>query len=175
MMTMKKLMIKNEKGFALLAALIACLILLAIGMLVINMSTGELFTTSALVGHKKAIIAAESGVTKIMNDGFPENWTTAHSYTDDANCGAANFTAYTWLSVQNSTDTTTQFAVCAPRVSTRPSMPAPGYALGGGGGSTVSYGYMRYDTTAVGRSTAYKSQTKLDVGVGFGPVPIGGN
>ena len=172
---MRKYFIKNQKGFALLAALIACLILLAVGMLVINMTTGELFTTTAVVGQKKAVIAAESGVTKIMNDGFPENWTAANGYTEDANCGAANFAAYTWLSVQNSTDTTTQFAVCAPRVSTRPSMPAPGYALGGGGGSTVSYGYMRYDTTAVGRSSAYNSQTKLDVGVGFGPVPIGGN
>jgi Tfp pilus assembly protein PilV len=175
MMIMKKNIIKNEKGFVLMAALIACLILLAIGMLVINMSTGELFTTSELVGQKKAIIAAESGVTKILNDGFPENWTAANSYTEDANCGAEGFTAYTWLPVQNSTDITTQFAVCAPRVSSQPAMPAPGYALGGGGGSTVSYGYMRYDTTAVGRSTVYKAQTKIDVGVGFGPVPIGGN
>ncbi len=174
-MAVKKYIIKNEKGFALMAALLACLILLAIGMLVINMSTGELFTTSALVGQKKAIIASESGITKIMNDGFPENWTAANGYTVDNNCGASNFTNYNWLPVQNSTDTTTQFAVCAPRVSTRPSMPAPGYALGGGGGSTVSYGYMRYDTTAVGRSTVYNSETKLDVGVGFGPVPIGGN
>jgi len=172
---MRKYFIKNQKGFALLAALIACLILLAVGMLVINMTTGELFTTTALVGQNKALIAAETGVTKIMTDGFPENWTAANNYTVHADCGAPGFTDYTWQIIPHSTDANTQFAVCAPRVSQLPSMHAPGYALGGGGGSTVSYGYMRYDTTAVGRSTVYNTQTKLDVGVGFGPVPIGGN
>ena len=66
MYTMKETTLRNEKGFALLAAIIASLILLAVGMLVINMSAGDLISSSMSVGNKKASIAVESGIFTLV-------------------------------------------------------------------------------------------------------------
>jgi len=152
---------KNEKGFALVAALIACLILLALGMLVINMSTGDLFTTSAVIGNKKSLAAAESGISKIIADVDPDNWTTTEHYTAATDgsgnlCGtdAFNHGLYDFIDITGGTDPNTEFA---------------------GGSSALGYGFMRYDSTVVGRNTSHDAEAKVDVGVGFGPVAIGGN
>lgn len=173
---------KNEKGFALVAALIACLILLALGMLVINMSTGDLFTTSAVIGNKKSLAAAESGIAKIIADVDPDNWTTTRNYTPAADgsgnlCGtnAFDYALYDFIDIAGGTDAHTKFAVCIPRPSALAPVPAAGYALSGGGSSAVGYAYMRYDSTVVGRNTSHDAEAKVDVGVGFGPVPLGGN
>ena len=48
----KKYYINSEKGFALVLALIACLILVALGALVINLSTGDLKTSGQILGEK---------------------------------------------------------------------------------------------------------------------------
>jgi hypothetical protein len=184
MFTMKKNILNNEKGFALLAALMACLILIAIGILVINMSTGDLFTSSATVGNKKALLAAESGVPKLLNDIQPENWTKANGYSDNPyidlvtnvqyTCGADNYPQdqYNWITINDGIDERTEFVVCHPAQSILPPIPAPGGELGGGGGShdnPQAYIY-RYDSTVIGHNTAYKSQSKIDIGVGFGPM-----
>ncbi|HOG10080.1 MAG TPA: hypothetical protein PLD26_06085, partial [Smithella sp.] len=109
---------KNEKGFALVAALIACLILLALGMLVINMSTGDLFTTSAVIGNKKSLAAAESGISKIIADADPDNWTTTENYTAATDgsgnlCGtdAFDYDLYDFIDITGGTDPNTEFAV----------------------------------------------------------------
>jgi hypothetical protein len=171
---MKKIIINNEKGFALLAALIACLILIAIGVLVLNMSTGDLLTSSAAVGNKKALAAAESGISKLINDVDPDNWNVAHNYSIGSNCGADTFSdsSYTWLTIPGGTDTHTQFAVCQPLKSQEPPIPVQGGELGGGGVSHDNpQGYIyRYDSTVVGKNTSYNSQSKVGIGVGFGPI-----
>jgi len=48
----KKYYINSEKGFALVLALIACLILVALGALVINLSTGDLKTSGQILGER---------------------------------------------------------------------------------------------------------------------------
>ena len=72
MTTIKKTTLSNEKGFALLAAIIASLILLAVAMLVINMSTGDLMSSSMTVGSKKALAAAESGISTVIQNFSPD-------------------------------------------------------------------------------------------------------
>jgi hypothetical protein len=170
---MKKIILNNEKGFALLAALIACMILIAIGLLVMNMSTGDLLTSSATVGHKKAMAAMESGISKVMIDFGPDNWTAGNNYTTAANCGADTFSSssYTWLTIVGGTDVKTKLAVCVPTQSAQPPMPAYGFSMGGQCSS--GYGYMRYDTTIVGKNESYNSEAKADIGFGFGPVCLG--
>lgn len=180
---MKTYTAENEKGFALVAALMACLILIAIGVLVINMTTGDLFTSGEAVGHKKAMAAVESGVSKIMKDVGPDNWTTANQYTRvkdaaDNDCGTDDFNEnlYEWMNIPGAADNRTEYAVCTPRESTdKAPVQAVGFSLAGGGSSAMSYGYQRYDTTVVGKNESYKTQAKVGVGVGFGPVPIGEN
>jgi hypothetical protein len=166
MATIKITTLRNEKGFALLAAIIASLILLAVGMLVINMATGDLIATSMTVGNKKALAATESGIHRLIQDFNPDSttWTAANNYTTDCASNPTDPT-YIWRSIPGGTDPNTRFAICAPTVSSMPFIPFPGFALG-------EWGMMRYDVTVVGENTSYNSQDTVNVGVGYGPVPI---
>jgi Tfp pilus assembly protein PilX len=64
----KKYYINSEKGFALVLALIACLILVALGALVINLSIGDLKTSGQILGEKRAMLAAEKGVGRLIQE-----------------------------------------------------------------------------------------------------------
>jgi Tfp pilus assembly protein PilV len=164
MYTMKEMTLRNEKGFALLAALIASLILLAVGMLVINMSAGDLISSSSSVGNKKAFVALESGVYRFAGNFTmdPTTWTTANGY----NTCPANFTAtdITIWQTASTVDTNTKFAICMP--TSDPNM-APIPSPGNG-----DWYFVFYRITVAGQNTSYKSFEKVDVGVGFGPVPL---
>jgi Tfp pilus assembly protein PilX len=161
---MQKMTLINEKGFALLAAIIASLILLAIGMLVVNLTTGDLRTGARTVGDKKAVAATESGIHRLVQDFNPDSatWTTANNYTTD--CAAA-FPSYIWRAINSGTDTHTQFAVCAPTASNLAPVAVAGYSIS-------EWALMRYNASVVGQNTTYNTLTKVDIGIGFGPVPI---
>ncbi len=167
METSKKNPLADERGFALVAAIIACLILLAIGMLVINLSTKDLRTSSVTVGNNKSLAAVESGTHRLVQDFNPDTttWTTANNYT--TNCTATTPT-YIWRTIASGVDASTQYAICAPTNSNRPPIPIPGYALGSGG-----WGMMQYNARVVGKNDSYNSSVSVDVGIGYGPVPIG--
>jgi hypothetical protein len=166
MTTIKITTLNNEKGFALLAAIIASLILLAVGMLVINMAVGDLAATSMTVGNRKALAATESAVHRLIQDFNPDGttWTAANNYTTDCATNPTN-PSYIWRSIPGGTDTNTRFAVCAPTGSSMPLIPFPGSALG-------EWGMMRYDVVVVGQNTTYNSQDSVTVGIGYGPVPM---
>ena len=53
---------RDERGFALIAALLANLILLAVGIVALNLSTGDIRISMRVVGDKKAVNAAEAGL-----------------------------------------------------------------------------------------------------------------
>ena len=59
---------RNEKGFALVAALMANLILLAVGFIAINLSTQDIRISMRAVGDKKAVNAAETAVHMLAMD-----------------------------------------------------------------------------------------------------------
>ena len=160
-----KMTLNNEKGFALVAAIIASLILMAIGILVINMSTGDLRSSAITVGDKKALAATESGIHRLVQDFSPDSttWTAANNYT--TNCTASSPT-YIWRSIASGTDANTQFAICAPTLSSQPPVNLPGYALG-------EWAMMRYDGRVAGKNTSYNTSTTVDIGIGYGPVSIG--
>lgn len=172
MATTKKTTLSNEKGFALLAAIIASMILLAVAMLIINMSVGDLISSSMTVGNKKGLAAAESGVNKVLQSFDPSNPTNdalaqAGSYTTDCVTNPTNPT-YQWLSIPGGADANTQFAVCTPVMRYLPFLNPPGYSIG----SDTEMGYVRYDVSVVGKNTSYGSTAQVDFGIGFGPVPI---
>jgi len=66
MSDMKKNQKNSERGFALVVALIACMILIALGALIMTLSTGDIKTSSQIIGQKKAMIAAEKGVQRLI-------------------------------------------------------------------------------------------------------------
>ncbi len=161
MATIKKMILNNEKGFVLLLAVIACLILVAISVLVMNMTAGNLFSSSETVGNKKAFSAVESGVQEqlLTFQPGPETWTTANNYTQ--NCAAnIDSSGYIWQTItdaSNSTtvgvDSNTVFSTCQPA-----QYGAPVPSAGGGF-------WCRYTEEIIGRNTLYNSVARVGVGI----------
>jgi Tfp pilus assembly protein PilX len=67
----------SEKGYALVSAIIACVILLGLAMLVIQVSTQDLRISAQTVGEKKAMAATDSGIHRLVrnfNPNTPPNY-----------------------------------------------------------------------------------------------------
>ncbi|HYA14507.1 MAG TPA: hypothetical protein VEF33_09235 [Syntrophales bacterium] len=65
----KALLVKSsEKGFALIAAIMACLILLAVGMLVFGLSTQDIRISVKVVGDKRSLEAVEEGIQMLIQN-----------------------------------------------------------------------------------------------------------
>ena len=60
-MRFRRRRLSSEKGFALVTAILACVILFALAMLILQLSTGDLRVSAKSVGDKKAMAAAETG------------------------------------------------------------------------------------------------------------------
>jgi Tfp pilus assembly protein PilX len=63
----------EEKGFALVAALLANLILLAVGIVAINLSSQDIRVSMKTVADKKAVNAAEAGIHWLTVNFDPAN------------------------------------------------------------------------------------------------------
>jgi len=147
--------INSERGFALVAALIACTILMALAMLVISLSTGDLKTTSSVVGDKMALSAVESGI---------------HNLTQNFDPAVTGFgIGSSWQDVSTTNNTGLQYRYTASAASDLAPLPLAGYSMEAGQGWELS----RYNISVEGQSTSYGSKVQVDVGVGYGPVPKG--
>ena len=60
----------SEQGFVLIVAIMAIVILTAIGFFALTMISGDLMISSRLTGERKALSAAESGVHAIYASSF---------------------------------------------------------------------------------------------------------
>jgi hypothetical protein len=147
---------RDERGFALIAALLANLILLAVGIVALNLSTGDIRISMRSVGDKKAVNAAEAGL----------HWLTV------------NFDAATYGTLVNvdrqidtGTDTSTRYRITGiEEPTTGPAqIPLPGFSIGG----SQTWGQARYDAHIRGENTAYNTSVTIDVGLGHGPVEMG--
>ena len=145
----------SEKGFILLTALIACAILMALGILVWWSSTGELRTTTSTVGEKRALAAAESGY---------------HILTQSFDPMATNYgiTQNTWTNVSSTLAPNQQYKITNVGLSPYSALAPPGYSME----SSQGWGMARYDLTVSGRDTTYDTEQDVGVGVGYGPVSL---
>ena len=148
-----------EKGFALIASLLALWILAALGILVFTVTTQDVRISSKTVGEKKAFLAAESGVSWLAQNFNPANLSASavsSKLIDDSH--------------PTLIDPKSTFSVTTPTVpSTGPSsMPVPGYEIGGG----EVWGQTRHTATITGRNTNYNTNIPLEVGIGYGPIDI---
>ena len=75
----------SESGFALVLALIACLILIALGALIMTLSTGDIRTSGQVLGQERALIAADKGIQRLLQqynfDNIPN--TTQKTFAND--------------------------------------------------------------------------------------------
>ncbi len=145
----------NQRGFALITAILAIMILMALGYLVINVSTGDLKISSRVVGEKKALAAAETGIHRMMQNFDPGNTTAAQVTGAQVDAAADPRSKYTISNVG--------------RPSGGPEMlPLAGYSVGGG----QQWGQRRYVGRVTGINETYNSSVQIDTGIGFGPIEI---
>jgi type II secretory pathway pseudopilin PulG len=148
--------IKSQRGFILIVALIACVILAALGVLVISLSTGDQKTSSATLGEKRALGAFESGfhtITRSFDASIPPLY---------------GLTLSTWQNVDPVNAPGAQYSISKVATSKYPPVQCFWYSLG--------FELTRFDLTMAGRDTTYNSQINVDMGAGYGPVyaPSGG-
>lgn len=155
---------EGNRGFALVTAILAVMILMALGFLAISVTTGDLKVSRNIVGEKKAQAAAEAGIHRLL-EGF------------DPSVGMSTLTlpsgqqsANTWQQVDASADPDSKYTVgTVSRPAAGPDMlPLVGYSMGGG----QSWGQRRYITSVTGSNTRYGSSVQIDVGMGYGPIEI---
>jgi Tfp pilus assembly protein PilX len=145
----------NQRGFALVTAILAIMILMALGYLVVSVSTGDLKISSRVVGEKKALSAAETGIHRMMQNFDPANITAIQASGIQVDAAADPGSKYTIANVG--------------RPAGGPEMlPMSGYSIGGG----QQWGQRRYVGSVTGISETYNSSVQIDTGMGYGPIEI---
>ena len=149
---------RRKRGFALVTALIATIIILALGILVIQLSTQDLRSGAATVGEKKALSAADTGIHQLMRDFDPQ-----------ATGGVSGFAA-TDVVVDATNAPGDQYTIGAPASPTSgPAfLPMPGYSIGGG----QTWGQKRFNVDVTGENIRYDTEVQIGVGIGYGPIEI---
>jgi Tfp pilus assembly protein PilX len=144
----KKYYINSEKGFALLLALIACVILVALGALVINLSIGDIKTSGSILGNKRAMLAAEKGVGRVIQEFNAGTIPTSVQYTSAADLAV---------------DPNSTYQIAIPFRTAAQSMV----------GYSPPWGMATYsiDVTGTNGAAAYSGkQVTIGVGIGYGPI-----
>jgi len=152
--------IKSQRGFILLVAIIACAILAALGVLVFSLSTGDLRTSTATLGEKKALAAVESGFHLLT---IPFN-PTQPNCNFGVNSGAYTAAYQKWANVDPVNAPGDQFNIssCIPSPFGRvtPSWYSTDIAM------------EAFDIQLTGRNTKYNSTISVDVGIAYRPVDM---
>jgi len=163
--------LSSEKGFILILAIMACVILFALAMLVINLSTGDLRVSSKNVGEKKALTAAETGIHRMMHDFDPQN--VALSAVTSTTTNAVQVNGVWYVPVDLTNDPASVYNIGTPDTPANGPVfrPMVGYAIGGG----QTWGQRCYVVDVEGRNTSYVTQVTIRTGVGYGPVEISTN
>ncbi len=143
---------KSEEGFALIAAIMACLILFALGMLIISLSTQDIRISTKIVGYKRALAVAEEGTHRLTQEFDPQNPLFSSPQTGTRADGSTY---------------TINYPAVTPTTGPE-SIPYTGYQIAGG----QSWGQKRYSLSVVGKSKEYKSEVTVGLGVGYGPIEI---
>ncbi len=145
----------SQQGFALVLAIIASMILMALAMLVVALSTQDVRTSVQVMGDKKALAAAEKGINRLTMTFDPQNLAAS---------------AGTTVADDIAVDPTSLYTIGTPTVPTTGPVfiPMVGYSIGGG----QTWGQRRYNVTVTGRNTKYNTTAAIGVGVGYGPIEI---
>ena len=140
------------KGFALVAALLATLIIMAVGILALFLTTRDIRVSYRMVAEKKTMAAAETGIHQLMTSFDPENLAASARTNIQADPSDASF----------------RYSISTP---TRPSggpeiVPLAGYSMGGG----QQWGQTRFTAEVTGENTLTGSKVQISIGLGYGPI-----
>ncbi len=134
----------------LVAALLAMLIMIALGLYALSTTTQDMKTSTRIVAERKAFSAAECGLHTLCLTFDPGMAAVSNQACDGVN------------------DPSCRYDIAAPaRNATLPSIAVVGADITGG----KRWVSQVYDTTITGRDTNYNSSVSVAVGVTFGPIP----
>jgi len=164
MALLKKPIKQDERGFAFIAALLAMLIMVSLGVLIFTLTTRDIRVTIRLAGEKKAFTAAENGVHWVMQNFNPlqDPATLMNGST-----GCPGLSRY--YEVPFAVDSGTCFSlVQAPKASASGSslVPMAGNSITG----TQTFSRVPYDVTLNGTNIKYWWQFGVDFQIAYGPV-----
>jgi len=149
----------SDQGFVLIFAIMAILILTAIGFFALTMISGDLMISSRLTGERKALSAAEAGVHAIYASSLsPTDLVNTYSSSTPSSCFQVDSTndpsiCYT---VQNAKNTYVQAPV-------------------GGGGQGTNYKAFIYNTDITGKDSNYGSSATISIGISPPPAMVAPN
>ena len=144
------LILEEQNGFSLIIAILSMFILMALGFLALSVTTNDLQITNRIVGEKKALFVAETGIHSLTRNFTPDNLTGSSAQI--ANDPASRYTISTASRPSSGADT----------------LPLKGYSIGGG----QQWGQKIFNVSVTGENTFYGSKVQIDVGFGYGPVEI---
>ncbi|MRR17029.1 MAG: hypothetical protein EG826_11295 [Deltaproteobacteria bacterium] len=147
--------LRSEKGFILLTAIISCAIIIALGFMVVLLSTEDLRTSVSSLGEKRALAAVESGY---------------HITTQTFDPMAVNFGVpmNTWTNVDATYAPGSRYRIENITLSPFAALPPPGYSME----SSQGWGMARYDLAVSGENTTYKTEERVGIGVAYGPISL---
>ncbi len=146
----KKTGASSEKGFVLIAALIAMMILMAVGFFALTVTSDDLKITSRLYGERKALSAAEAGVHDLCLVFDP------------------SMSALTNVKIDAANDPKMSYSVTKPDEDIYiPRLDATGSSIEGG----KSWAFILYNSVVTGRDESHGSIVRLDVGLKHGETP----
>jgi len=143
----------SEQGFVLIVAIMAIVILTAIGFFALTMISGDLIISSRLTGERKALSAAESGVHAI--------YASTSSIIDLVNAYPTS-TPSTCFQVDPTSDPSTCYTIQNAR-NTYVQTPV------GGGGQATNYKAFIYNTDITGKDSNYGSSATISIGISPAP------
>lgn len=153
--TLRNDVLGSERGFILLTAIIACAIIMALGFMVVLLSTEDLRTSVSSLGEKRALAAVESGY---------------HITTQTFDPMAVNFGVpmNTWTNVDATYAPGSRYRIENITLSPFAALPPPGYSME----SSQGWGMARYDLAVSGENTTYKTEERVGIGVAYGPISL---
>jgi hypothetical protein len=161
MALLKKSAICDDRGFAFIAALLAMLILVSLGVLIFTLTTRDVRVTVKLMGEKKAFSAAENGIHRLMQNFDPLSGVLN---PDDACPGLGGYFQVNGEIL--GTGTCYTYTPPTPATSGSSIVNMAGYSMTG----QQNFGRAPYDSSVTGANTNYMSQVSLGLGLGYGPV-----
>lgn len=146
----KKNVKKNpESGFVLIIALMAILILMAVGYFALTVTTSDLRIAARILGERKAFSAAESGVHFLCRDFDPATFSGISNQQVDSD------------------DPASTFSIVMPNTPTNPnipgSLPVTGFSMSGG----QEWFQNTYETIVTGNNSDYGSSAEIGLGFGY--------
>lgn len=153
MLLRNKLKNGKDDGFALVAALLATMIIMALGVLALLISGRDILISGRVVSEKKAFTTAESGIHQLISNFNPENLSASATST---------------AVVPDSNNPSCTYTISTPeRPTTGPDfVPLAGYSIGGG----QQWGQTMYTAEVTAQDTATGSTARIAVGLGYGPI-----